>query len=620
MYRTIDAVMPESVLSNTQSTSPAPTAVDRALRKLGIVVVVALGLFLRLWILGRNPMSEVNGAIGVEALDILHGHFFTFFWGQNYGGVEPYAVAAMFAIFGHSAFTLGLTPVVLCAVAAILVWRLGRRLFGPSIGTGAALLFWIWPELYVYVSTEEQGFRYVTMICGLLVLLLALRISDRDELAHGEGRSITPVASADGSALVRGLDWAAFGLFAGIGWWSSPEILYYVLPATVFVAWRLLKRRIALRPSFLALSGVGAIVGALPWLWTNAKSHPHLASFRGNPPQPDPSYRTHLSNFFGHTLPMMLGLRPRLHPTTLTSGWFVSDSHALSTTVIGMVAYIAVLVGIVVWMTVLIRRREALLLVGAAVLVPFLYAISPFAWDWTDGRYGLVADPILSLLVASAAYAAFARVGKPRLGVPLVIVAGLALTVSSLVQLAPYTRLPVNASRSGLLTWHADPNPGIVSLAKALESAHIEYVWSSYWLSWELDFEAPGGRITSSDVRYTRYRPLYRDVVAAKSAAWLFVEPSNVQAVSNALNILPEHINPGCLETAHSLGTPTLCVNPGNFEAFLTHQGITYRVVALGLMMAVEPSQPIPANVLTALHHYVPTSKALGLDQRPGTH
>jgi hypothetical protein len=27
--------------------------------------------------------------------------------------------------------------------------------------------------------------------------------------------------------------WLALGLFAGIGWWSSPEVAYYLLPAVV---------------------------------------------------------------------------------------------------------------------------------------------------------------------------------------------------------------------------------------------------------------------------------------------------------------------------------------------------------------------------------------------------
>jgi hypothetical protein len=71
----------------------------------------------------------------------LHGYFSAFYWGQHYGGGEPYAVAAVFALFGQSAFTLGLTPVLLDAVAAALVFALGRRLFSPAVGLGAAVLF-----------------------------------------------------------------------------------------------------------------------------------------------------------------------------------------------------------------------------------------------------------------------------------------------------------------------------------------------------------------------------------------------------------------------------------------------------------------------------------------------
>jgi hypothetical protein len=472
------------------------------------------------------------------------------------------------------------------------------------VGATAALLFWIWPEIYIYSSTDEQGFRYVTMVCGLAVMLLALRISDVEEFNAGESVSIR---IGERTGLVSGLEWSSLGLFAGIGWWSSPEIVYYVLPAAWFLGWRLLKRRIPLRPGFLALCAAGLIVGALPWLWTNAKSH--LGSFRGNPAQPDPSYATHLANFFDHTLPMVLGLRPRPTPTALTSGWFVFGSHPFSTTVIGVIVYVAVLAGLVAWMVELVRRRQALLLVGAALLVPLLYAMSPFAWDWEDGRYGLVASPIYTLLVASAACAALARVGRPRLGPPLVIAAGLALTVSSIVQLPPYTDLAGSANRSSLLTWQANPNPGVVSLVKGLEAAHIEYVWSSYYLSWELDFES-GARIVSSDVRDTRYVPLFLQLAGAKSAAWLFVEPSRAQALSKVINILPEHINPGCLETDFSVSIPSLCINLDAFEAFLSRQGIGYRIVDIGMMTAVEPSRPIPANVLNALHSYVPTNTA----------
>ena len=59
---------------------------------------------------------------------ILHGHFNAFYWGQQYGGVEPYAVAAVFALFGHSAATLSLTPALLSVGTALVTWRAALRL------------------------------------------------------------------------------------------------------------------------------------------------------------------------------------------------------------------------------------------------------------------------------------------------------------------------------------------------------------------------------------------------------------------------------------------------------------------------------------------------------------
>ena len=73
------------------------------------------------------------------AQQILHGHFFAFYWGQNYGGTEAYAVAAVFALFGklrvHSRAHAGL----LCAGAVAILWRIGNRLFGGPVGAVAAV-------------------------------------------------------------------------------------------------------------------------------------------------------------------------------------------------------------------------------------------------------------------------------------------------------------------------------------------------------------------------------------------------------------------------------------------------------------------------------------------------
>ena len=150
--------------------SPALSAV--------VIVALVLGLLLRLYALGRGPMNSDEAVVGLMAREILHGHFFAFYWGQNYGGPEAYAVAVVFAVFGSSSFTLGLTAVLLCAGSLVLLWRIGNRMFASPVGAVAAIAFWVWPETYMTSSTVEDGFRWLALLCGLTVLLTVLRIGD----------------------------------------------------------------------------------------------------------------------------------------------------------------------------------------------------------------------------------------------------------------------------------------------------------------------------------------------------------------------------------------------------------------------------------------------------------
>ena len=168
------------------------------------LAVLAIGLALRLWILGRSPLNSDEAFVALMAREVLRGHFFVFLWGQHYGGGEFYVVAGLFALFGQSRFVLGLAPVLLDAAAAVLVWRIGRRLFDGRVGALAAIMFWIWPAAYVYLSTLEYGFRYLALVCGLAVVLFALRVT-------------SPKTS-------RVSDWLVLGVFSGLGWWCTPEI------------------------------------------------------------------------------------------------------------------------------------------------------------------------------------------------------------------------------------------------------------------------------------------------------------------------------------------------------------------------------------------------------------
>src|SRR5664280_2360192 len=228
--------------------SAQPMRVDRTA---GVVAAVlfALGLLLRVWVLGRAPLTADQAVVGLMAREILHGHFFAFYWGQSYGGGEPYVVAALFALFGQSRFVLGVAPILLDAVAVLLVWHIGRRLFDPRVGLLAALLFWLWPEVYLYLSTVEYGFRYLALVCGLAILLFALRLAD--------------------ARPSRLLDWAGLGLFLGLGWWCTPEIVYFAAPALLWVAWRAKRSRAWPRLAGVLLCVATTALGALPWLIAN---------------------------------------------------------------------------------------------------------------------------------------------------------------------------------------------------------------------------------------------------------------------------------------------------------------------------------------------------------------
>src|SRR4029077_17553633 len=135
---------------------------------------------------------------GLMARHVVHNHQFTaFYWGQNYGGsITAVVMAPVFALFGSSTTTLKAVPIVMSAIAAVLVWRLGRRTIGEPGATIAALAFWVWPTNYVWLSTKERGFYWACMILGLSFLLAVLRLVQRPE---------------------RLQEWVLLGLLGGVG-------------------------------------------------------------------------------------------------------------------------------------------------------------------------------------------------------------------------------------------------------------------------------------------------------------------------------------------------------------------------------------------------------------------
>jgi hypothetical protein len=269
----------------TSEAAPATTPRWRTAAAVGVVAVVIAGLVLR-WFILTHALGSLDGdeaTTGLVARHLLHNHEHpVFYWASNYGGtLEAAVTAAVFAVTGSSVLVLKLVSAVWFAAAAVLTWRVGRRLVDERVGAVAGLLFWVWPATYVWWSTKSRGFYGSVLVLGLVVALTALRVAERPE---------------------RTLDWLVLGLAAGVGWWDQPQIVTLVVPVGL---WLLLRNWRALRRAWIAVPA--AVIGAAPWLLWNVRNH--WASF-DVPPQPtSASYATRFARFWTEGIPMATGLR-----------------------------------------------------------------------------------------------------------------------------------------------------------------------------------------------------------------------------------------------------------------------------------------------------------------------
>jgi len=539
--------------------TPAPLGCPRpgvpaATAWVGLVCLAAVGLgvFARLWLLSNSPVNSDEAVVGLMAKQALHGHLHTFYWGQDYGGVEPLGLAVLFGVFGTHAWLIRACPGLIEAAACVVLWRLGRRMFGTGVGGVAAALAWVWPESDVRNSVQAFGFRGAQLVCGLLVLLAALRIST------GEDRRST---------------WALLGAAAGVGWWASPEILYFAVPAAPFVAWSAWRRG---GRAVAADGGVllGALVaGMLPWLYTNA--HTHFASLRvgSHYGAADGTYLHRLGILFSKTLPIILGTRAMQRGTWLGGA-------------AGPVLYGVLLVVLVLSLVVLARRvPRARLLVVALVAFPWLYARAPTGY-WQDGRFAVYFPPLIALAVLGAgnevigvvARGPWRRTARAVLVTAVVAAAGVS-AVQTLDVVTTFAARPF--AITGART-EATP----ASVASGLRRAGITDAYAEYWVAYALDFVS-GGSVTASPTDSVRAPDVAADVAGAGNPAWLFPGPT-ASDVRRTTAGFPNAADPDGLSAAR-------------FAAVLARGGVATRTVAVGPMRGVVPSVRITPGDLHRL-------------------
>jgi len=553
----------------------------------GVVALAgAYGVVLRVWLLAHLPTNSDEAVVGLMGRAIAAGHPTAFYWGQQYGGVEPYPVAAVLRLVNGGPMGLNGTAAVLSAVAAAVV---GVAVAGATgnraVGALAGALAWVWPYAVVWSSVRESGLRGAVLCCGVVLVACALRVHRR---VAGWGT------------------YAVMGVAAGLGWWASPEIVYFVIPTAVLLvcAWDRLFGGFAVpvggagpRPwegpwrwQPAAVTVGGAVLGALPWLYANVGSG--FASLHAGslPNTTGLDYGQRLWVFFADMLPIQLGVR-----AVPGGAWTGGDGWG--PVLYGLVG--AVVVAALARAVVVARRGRTaapwLAIAVGVVAFPFVYAVIPASGYWQDGRYGVMLPPLLVILLALAVVGP-RRVKAPRHarraadGAPggwetaaarLASTAGCVAVIVGLVLTVATARAGgVPATPGAFFGGWTDPNAAARQVVAGLEAHHIRYAYGGYWTAYTLDFLAPT-RLSVSPVPgdVVRSQALADQVAAAPSQAWLFFAPGRTAAAMAAFGGNPQPGPGGFTEQ--------------RFVGWLTADAVPYRVVHLGVLDAVVPARRV---------------------------
>jgi hypothetical protein len=543
----------------------AAEAARAALVAVGAVAIVYGGL-LRLWLLAHLPLFGDEAIVGLMARSIDAGHFSAFYWGQQYGGLEPYLVAVVLRVGGGGATALNATTALLSALAAALVgaitFAVGRNRW---LALAAACVAWVWPFAVVWGSVRELGVHAAALCCGLAAVACGVRAY------RGRAGNVTFVV---------------LGLVLGLGWWASPEILYFAAPCAVLLGgwWWASHAEVGdvesdhARPSrgvTLGLAVVGFFVGSLPWWYANA--HSGFASLRPGvlPATNGSTFGTRLSVFFHDMLPLQLGAR------TLLSGSWVGGPVVGQTIFAILLVLVGAAVGRAVWLCARPPRDLAPLALAAGVVTfPFLYAAAPSTSFWIDGRYGVYLPALLAALFGSVLAAGRGeissgpRAASTRAATPGVLVtAALGVLGAICLTIGSAHAAGVPASPSFFSGWQ-NPNAAMEHVVDAMRAHHIGAAYGDYWTAYDLDFVGHGQPVVSPSVLdVNRSGAIAAQVRSSRDPAWLFFAPGQAAEVAFS-NPQP---GPGPYTEA-------------SFEALLRQRGIPFKVVKLGVLDAIVPA------------------------------
>ena len=254
-------------------------------------LIFLFGIALRVFYMVA-PLTKISAdeaVYGAEALNILKlGERPVFFYNQPYTGTfSAYVSAIFFGIFEPNAFWLKFPPLVFSIIFLYLNYKLALVIFNNRMIALLTLLFTSFTSPFWANWTTRAGTVYQEMmVFGNLIFILILKIIFEEV-----------------SERRKTLYFFLIGLFAGLGFWFQPAVIYYLIPTAIFLFfWKPL----IFFSRYFYLGIAGFIVGDLPVIWWNL-AHQNITTV-SLINKPFGVFHS-LNEFFTLGLPVIFGIR-----------------------------------------------------------------------------------------------------------------------------------------------------------------------------------------------------------------------------------------------------------------------------------------------------------------------
>jgi len=431
---------------------------------ISVAILTVIGFVLRLVLVSRAEWAMLadEAIVGIMGQRIAAGGYFPLIYlGQYYGGpFEAYLMAPLFMIFGASRFVLRMTPLLLSTLAIPLFGWSGVRCFGKTAGLVAAALWAIPPVMPLVYSIMVM----VGPIENILIIVFVIGVWG----SPSARRNITPSTTF------------LTGLVLGIAFWINAQILYLLIPLTLFMFTPFNPKR---NIRFFGLYFGAMFIGILPLVIFNIL-HPLKTFAAMTASDGHGSFASNfISDFFYWAMPVLVGQKVNWNITQNITLWPLAWFPALLAGMILVYAVAEIIRKSIKRHSLSIANQDrAILFLLVVSLITGIVLFSASNLETKDPRHLFLITPFMVLLFAWAVNS-IARFSISA--AVMLVVLQLFMNLQGIMQ--SDTRCyfqPIHTIAAGKIV-----PPNLNNAISILQKNRSDCVYVDYWIGANLSFD-----------------------------------------------------------------------------------------------------------------------------------